>query len=415
MDRYPQTSTPPAFAAEEVDYELLRLETAYRLNRVVKRSSSPGLPWNLLCAKNASLIAEYGNEIVEAVCARVHLLSSTDLYARLEAGELVNDCEEWLVQEGYVDLVKLIPKDEPHSRRKREEKRVRLIALVSIVDSLVERALCSTQNATEISQWRTCPSKPGMGQTDADAAAIRAAIESHDTAKAEADISGFDWSVKEWELLFDARVRCSLAGALPGSLYHRILMNRIFCFSRPILVTGAGQCFSLVIKGMMLSGSYLTSSTNSRIRILLAFLAGASWAIAMGDDCVEEFITEAPSVYERLGHPLKNYDKCGDTFNFCSVDYAPTGAYPSDPSKTLYRLLEQPLITEELMLQFAHSMRHRKDLPYLLSVVKEAASSKHARLLEDPDFEVPPTFIIPPEGVWDGSHLESLTYYGLSC
>lgn len=320
----------------------------------------------MLGSCNKDIVPENEEMLIELVIDRLKRLGSMDI-SSLTPQELV--------ALNLTDPVRVFVKDEPHSLRKRQQKRWRLIFCVSLVDQLVERLLCGAQNSAEIRSWQTLPSAPGMGLTlDEDLRHIHARMMdlSGGRPMAEADITGFDWSVKEWELLLDAEVRVRL-GNMTGFIANA-LRNRVLCVSRSVYAMPDGELL-VSTPGVQLSGSYNTSSTNSRIRVMLAYLAGASWAVAMGDDCVEEFVPEAPERYAALGHKLKMYTRREDSFSFCSTWFTPGGAWPEDGTKTLYRLLEQKRITPELLAQFKREMRHSPRYNEFLSSVRRVMSS----------------------------------------
>jgi hypothetical protein len=288
----------------------------------------------------------------------------------LNKGNLEYMSPEQLVWESYCDPTRVFVKDEPHSTKKVQQKRWRLIFGVSLIDQLVERLLCGSQNKTEIANWWTIPSMSGLSLTDDDSLAniySRAMnfTQKYGTTLAEADVIGFDWSVQPWEIRLDAEARI-LLGGMSGSA-ARILRNRAFCFIHSMLTMPCGTLVTPTWPGIQLSGSYNTSSTNSRIRVWIASLAGSRWAFAMGDDCVEEHVEGAHEKYAKLGHKLKMYQERTDSFEFCSHMFTKQGAYPVDGTKSLYKLIEQKTMTRELMHQFAYDLKNSPWLDKFIS------------------------------------------------
>lgn len=281
--------------------------------------------------------------VVESVYARLELLSKVELSDKLTAVDLV--------RLGLCDPVRLFVKQEPHPKRKIETRRFRLISSVSLVDQLVERLLFGYQNQLEIAMWKTCPSKPGMGLSEgSQAKAIWDQVAyKHTTCPAvEADISGFDWSVQEWELRADVEMRIILGG------FHEKVANaarnRFKCLSLSVFQLSNGTLIAQAIPGLMKSGSYCTSSSNSRIRCLMAKLIGSPWCIAMGDDSVEGYVHGAQEAYKKLGHDCKDYQLCetsfqktGDklkSFNFCSHYLSEGKFYLTSWPKTFLKYLD---------------------------------------------------------------------------
>lgn len=255
-----------------------------------------------------------------------------------------------LVRLGFCDPVRLFVKQEPHSRAKVEQRRFRLISSVSLIDQIVERMLFGYQNNMEIAMWRTCPSKPGMGLSLSEQAeSIWKDLEhKHSIESAsEADISGFDWSVQSWELEADVEMRISL-GSFPAKLANTA-RARFHCLANSVFQLSNGTMIAQGLPGLMKSGSYCTSSSNSRIRCLMAELIGAPWCIAMGDDSIEGYVENARGKYHALGHMCKDYVPCETdcsgkllSANFCSHYLSSGKFYLTSWPKTLVKYFSSP-------------------------------------------------------------------------
>jgi len=125
-----------------------------------------------------------------------------------------------------------------------------------------------------------------------------------------------------------------------------VVRNRFACFSLSLFQLSDGTLIAQELPGIMKSGSYLTSSMNSRIRCLMAEIIGSEWCIAMGDDSVEAFVEDAPAKYLALGHTCKEYELCPTDFEgilesveFCSHKIEAEGSFLVPWAKTLYRYL----------------------------------------------------------------------------
>lgn len=312
--------------------------------------SKPGIPW-LQFGDNKAFLRDNRDFVKELVIDRLNVLSSMDPELEYSPTDLI--------QMGAGGIVRLFVKGEPHSLSKRQSDRWRLISACDIIDQLVERLLSTAQNKAEIASWMKNPSAPGLGLSDD--SQLRDLYERVMEARggkplAEADVTGFDWSVQEWELMFDAETRADLCDASPFTRHLFMMRETVVCNS--VYAIPDGSLLILTTPGVQLSGRYNTSSTNSRIRVMIAYLVGAKWAIAMGDDCLEDFVEDAEKAYKILGHPLKMYEQRETEFSFCSHWFTSDGAYPEDGTKTLYNLLEQKVITPELLTQFTSNMRN---------------------------------------------------------
>lgn len=336
--QYPKSRPRRSLRGEEWEEEEIAQAVSEIAQREVNRKASPGVPLSVLSVTNAGIIDRHMSLLQAAVCQRLELLSKFDL----------SSCPspEFLVEAGLCDPVRLFVKQEPHKLAKVLQGRFRLISSVSLVDQLVERMIFGPQNQLEISLWKGCPSKPGMGLSTADQVAsvwedLRWKHHSHPAA--EADISGFDWSVQDWELWADWEMRVRLGGF--GKKLSMAARNRYYCFMNSVFQLSNGTLVSQQLPGLMKSGSYNTSSTNSRIRCLMAAIIGSPWCIAMGDDSVEGYMAGAQKEYLRLGHVCKEYMPCNADgeklldFNFCSHFISAQRCYLTTWAKTLYRFL----------------------------------------------------------------------------
>lgn len=292
-----------------------------------------------------------------------------------------------LVEAGVCDVVKLFIKTEPHKRDKLDTGRYRLISNVSVVDQLIERLLNAPLNRCEIDNWQDIPSKPGIGfdvrsQLNVKLWLSKRADCGHKVY--ESDVSGFDWSVHgEW-LLWDAyyRGQAYLSESAEALAFVRsALQLRAHCICAKVFLCSDGMLVDLPsCYGVQASGSYNTSSTNSRVRVamrcLLDIMAGDTLAwcvpqflkparceivpfsvgrycpvIAMGDDALESdglcFYAHT-NPYDQLGikTTVTGRPVLQDTeFEFCSYIWCArrgVSAYPVNWAKSLMRLTGGP-------------------------------------------------------------------------
>lgn len=115
-----------------------------------------------------------------------------------------------------------------------------------------------------------------------------------------------------------------------------VTMRKVWLLSNNVL-------YSQETPGMQESGSRLTACRNSKVRVILAYLAGSDWAMAMGDDCVEQWLSKPfdADAYLRLGHEIEVAELPDDVdYEFCSHWFYGDGrVVPLGWAKTLYRLL----------------------------------------------------------------------------
>lgn len=311
------------------------------LTEEVNQHASPGIPYAHFGKTNKIVLASHRELIVRLVKDRLRRLATEDC---------LDLSAEERVQQGFCDPVRLFVKDEPHSHDKIKTKRLRLIMSISLVDQLVERVLNYRLNQSELASWQHIPSKGGSSMSKfADRMHVADWMRGRDLA--EGDISGFDWSVKAWELRFDADLRIALSPGA-GVFWKVALLQRVDCLSLSVFSLSDGTMIAQRVKGIQKSGSYNTTSTNSHIRVMLAHLAGAEEAIALGDDGLEDYSPQAVSIYESLGHLLKMYERKRDRASFCSMDIDEKGhGEPLTWHKTFFRFLDAKVKTPERLYQ----------------------------------------------------------------
>lgn len=326
------------------------LERAYEsvLSHVVP-DSTPGVPFMSLGHTNKDVMTKYPDFL------RGSVFSS--LRAAVFHGDAVFRMTPWeLVENGIRDPVRLFIKDEPHKASKFASGKFRLISGVSLRDQIKERLLCGGQNSAEILKWRTCPSKPGIGLDDDGLREMSAwfAKQLVTGDLCETDVSGWDWSVQEWELFADAECRRRLAHAERGSLFDFLLRVQAYSVSRTVFVIPGGCMYAQLFPGVQLSGSYNTSSSNSRMRILASLVGriqsgveprGELAIAAMGDDCVERHYPGVDECLGKLGHTIKNVviDRTLEGVEFCSHRWFSNGLAELVPyHKTLFRYFSHP-------------------------------------------------------------------------
>lgn len=358
LQEYPHTRPPKSIAGAEVDEDALRLQLYYLIRNDTKLSAGTGYPLRFNYQTNKALEDEWPL-LIEVVVDRMKRLSSLDLSQMTP---------EEIMRANLADGVRLFIKSEGHGREKQDSKRWRLISALSIVDQLIDKVLHWNQNKTEILCWRHIPSCCGMGMdTPEDIDDVYNKVHKPTggriSTSGSGDVTGFDWSVREWELVLEARQRVALAHA-QGTAMERIAVNRAYAISRSVFVTDDGDMYAQEeqIYGVQKSGTFNTGSTNSRIRVFLAWLIGARWAIAMGDDSQEDHIPDAKERYRALGHGLKFYSRNEHDFEFCSHRFDGRTAVPSDLTKSMFKIMSGKEITPSQIAGFAHFARNHPRL-----------------------------------------------------
>lgn len=376
---YPRTATPKGCDEETLGYicqigsrldddsvvneisNLLGLD--FVLDNQVVREASPGSPWTKLGSTNGFIIDNHRALLKRVIVERFYAMLNTD-YRGMSALDMV--------ELGLADTVKLFTKNEPHNARTLAEGRLRQISCVSICWNTISRLLYGRQNREEKHVWDcgSIPSLCGMGSSDDDLKYLSSVWEGQGFHNlAEADVSGWDWSVQAWELAADAERRILLCGA--GPRLQRLMRNTHYVMSMKVFQLSSGKCISQARPGVLPSGWYCTTTTNSFVRSLAAHLVGARFYRVLGDDSVESFVDGAKLRYEELGHDVKFYNRCDTTLEFCSRAWrvgdwrAKLTSWP----RTFYRILCQ-LPSCDFRRQFEFELRHNDELSRCLEVLK---------------------------------------------
>lgn len=379
LAEYPHTKPIPVFL--EQDGAMVLSRGAFDLYwpsllHDVSKDSSPGMPFMALgCVDNESVIKQYPEQLKEAVWERL-------LLHAFKGAEGLNAVQ--LVQAGFTDPVRVFVKNEPHPELKVKQGRLRIISSVSLVDQLVERVLMSNQNKAEIDNWSAIPSKPGLGLDDEGLRKIYEYVQPWKGNKYEADISGWDFGLQLWEMLWEADTRAELAGMV-GTLYHKALRSRVWCEANTLFMLSNGKLIAQTKPGKRCSGSYNTSAGNSRCRVGLGYIVGSTQIMAMGDDSVEEGAAEAKEQYEAMGHIVKTFAPSTNGFEFCSTRiYMKDGKVVGEPvnwSRTFFRLLYATEGHADRLAQFKYEMRHAPQLEPCLRALERVGwgPSNHAK------------------------------------
>lgn len=279
---------------------------------------------------NAGLLANFQDLVIEWVLNRLLRL------ARVSESQCANMSPETRVKENLVDPIRIFVKNELHKLKKIKSGGVRLIWSISIVDQLIERTFYNEQNKIEIDRWTDVPSKPGMPLNEEGFKELYNKLKQWRRPRSS-DMSGWDLSVQPWQLHLDSDVRADLQSAPPSlrGLFH----VQTHTMGSVVAVLSNGLMLVLELTGVMKSGRFVTSSTNSRIRAATAYLLGAREAVSMGDDCEEDsdmVATEAEQRYGELGHTIKDWS---DEFQFCSRKFGEWGCYLTSFAKVTGKYL----------------------------------------------------------------------------
>jgi len=324
--------------------------------------STPGIPLNYYGSKKSTW-CEDRRSLILLVLDRLNKMLNFDF---------TSTTGSQLVKALVCDPIYTFIKDEPHKREKLDKGRFRIISGVSLVDNLIERLLFSKLNKLEIELNEYIPYKPGMGLHDQGQEALYSwfIARQAEYKLCSTDVSGWDWSVPLWLLLLDLMYRSRFcAGSKPWFLLAKA---RFQCMALKVFQLPSGKMFEQLIACILPSGSYLTSSTNSHMRLMLSIIVQLLLGVdeeceaegcQMGDDALERYLEGMMDVYIQLGFTVKGVDvKPPNEFSFCSTHWEgrPHGE-PESWAKTLFRFLHKNVsdpLYETYRLQFIRDIRH---------------------------------------------------------
>lgn len=331
----------------------------------------------------------YGKALSAAVLERFRLLEKFDFS--------ISDPVD-LVRAGLIDPMRIFVKNDPHTLKKIEEKRLRLIFSVSYIDNLVARVLFENQNHAERDEWKNIPLKPGMGLNDEGLADIISYVRLALDAGLElvnTDVSAWDWSFSESDYQSDLKRRVALNHS-EGTAWETIAQAHYYCMARAVVVASNGEMLAQSIPGVMKSGWYNTASTNTAVRAILHYDIAIKqkvlpWIMAMGDDSLERKLHNMEYEYMLKGKKTKGFTDVlvnPMSFEFCSTLFNPVTGVPLGAFKSLMKFLQKVPINyisavdeyQQLMYELRNS-----DYPELFSqVISDSGYWLQDALVSDP-------------------------------
>lgn len=342
-------------------------EIINKLKDSIKPEASPGVPHARVAKRNDKLMEIMGERLNAIVLDRIERILTTSL------GKLKAMSRKERLDSNLVDPVRVFVKNEPHTVQKLEEGRVRLIMSVSLTDKIIEMLISKHLTKLEILNWKSIPSKPGIGFTSEDSACVYDDIMNSGLPMAAADVRGWDWGVKQWQIV-DAATATLLLANETSRVYEHLMLAKAYLESESVYQFSDGTLVQPLFKGIVNSGKYRTSRDNSFMRVRIADLVGSRKTIAAGDDSVESYVEGAIQKYKRYGITLKEYLPVEDNFEFCSHYYGPEGCYALNKEKMVMNLLHQEPTNffeyKMTMIGFAAELETRPDYESILNLVE---------------------------------------------
>lgn len=198
------------------------------------------------------------------------------------------------------DPIRLFIKPEPHSKKKLEQKRYRLISSVSVVDQIIDHMLFGEQNYNFMETNHYTPVRVGWGWMKGGWRSVSK------TGMMACDKSGWDWTVKPWLVALERKVRERLI--LNCSEEWKTLVDFRYreLFEKNEFVTSGGVVFRVKDPGLMKSGCVNTIVSNSimqvllHVRVCLELKHRITNLWVMGDDTLQMEMANSAEYVERL-------------------------------------------------------------------------------------------------------------------
>lgn len=292
-----------------------------RVVRDLEWNSSPGYPYCLNTPTNRILFSA-GEEGVPDPSAleQVYLLVQERLADRTS------------------DPVRLFIKPEPHSIRKLEQGRYRLISSVSVVDQIIDHMLFGDMNEVMIKNHVFLPTKPGWVPYVGGWKFVPM------RKMVSCDKSAWDWTVKPWLIECELELRIRLCENMTPEWKELAIWRYERLFFENTFVTSGGLFLKQKQPGVMKSGCVNTITSNSLMQVLLHLRVahergvhlGEFWA--MGDDVMQEL--QDDDYFELLSQycSLKQVDRLVE---FAGMRYYGSRTEPQYHGKHAFNLLHQ--------------------------------------------------------------------------
>lgn len=328
----------------------------------LNEDANAGYPYCLDGMKKQPFARMNKDDVVAHVQLRIAALMLTPL-SEIEAMTAVQ-----LVQAGLVDPTAVIEKNEPTKVEKLREGRARNVICGSVIDELIDRLVFGDLNKAQIRHWGDVPSCIGLGFTEEKIAEIHLAmvylfLEGSAQPLRSSDVKGFEFSIQRWGFRGDWIRRCRALGVPEDHPFAQLMWKRMICIMRSVYVFTDGTMYAQIVDGWQKSGEINTSSTNTAVREIDAYLVGAEAARAAGDDCIETEVENAVEKYAAIGVTIKTYDLASpDRFEFCSHLFRRDGPpIPLNAPKSFFKLCcEEP--DEQKIRQVISQFQHAPEL-----------------------------------------------------
>lgn len=200
------------------------------------------------------------------------------------------------------DPIRLFIKPEPHTKKKIESKRFRLISSVSVVDQILDQMIFGFQNQTFLENHHHTPVRVGWGWMKGGWRSVPK------SGMVACDKTGWDWTVSAWLVDMELELRSRLVFGEQKPYWEELARFRYEqLFIKNEFMTSGGLVFHVKMPGLMKSGCVNTIVSNSLMQLLLHVRVSVElgerthnlWA--MGDDTIQDMVPFLPEYAQLLG------------------------------------------------------------------------------------------------------------------
>lgn len=293
-----------------------------------------------------------------------------------EPGHLALERVWMMVQKRLVDRdadpVRLFVKPEPHTKKKLDSHRYRLISSVSVIDQIIDHMLFGDFNKELIKQHNYTPVKTGWVPYVGGWKQVPVC------GMTSCDKSAWDWTVRMWLFEEELGVRERLCKNMQPLWLELATWRYQKLFVENVFVTSGGLHISQKTPGVMKSGCVSTIATNSVMQLLLhsrvAIMLGVILGLimAMGDDTTQ--VKQSKEYFELLSQ-FCILKEVVDKVEFAGCHFYGYRVEPAYKGKHAYNLLHQ---SEEFHAETADSyalLYHRSAYKNLMSKVLKQLSN----------------------------------------
>lgn len=290
---------------------------------------------------------------------------------------------ESLFSGGKSDPLKVFVKQEPHKLDKLRDERYRLIAGVSLIDSIIDRILFKPYFDKVKDTIGHHPIMIGWSPVNDGVNIFHSLMGGYHEKYVCIDKSAWDWTFPSW--LFDALLEIIIDTHIePPSFWielSRIRFKQLF--EEPVWQFKDGLQVKQPVKGVQKSGCYLTILLNSMAQLYLHHLVSIRIKLdfipflCLGDDTIqvmdENLIKPYVSELEKLGFKVKI--NVSDVAEFCGYYLHKTKYLPAYRDKHAFKLrhltLEEEVLIQTLRCYQVNYAHDHSVLQYLRTIALE--------------------------------------------